>query len=135
MLQMKRQYDRFPKAYSFEEVLPYVKLEMSKNWGKKYGKVNFDGNMVNMASDRYKCFKIWGTTCVSCGLQGTTFYLEKTKGVKYESYHFNLYGYRDGKEILMTKDHVIPKSRGGLDIIKNYRPMCYICNQEKGNHE
>ena len=36
------------------------------------------------------------------------------------------------KEV-MTLDHIIPLSRGGWDIPSNQLPLCYACNQEKGN--
>lgn len=35
----------------------------------------------------------------------------------------------------MTKDHITPKSKGGLDKIENMQTMCIVCNQEKGNTE
>ena len=35
--------------------------------------------------------------------------------------------------VLMTKDHIIPKSKGGIECITNYQPMCLKCNQEKGD--
>ncbi len=33
----------------------------------------------------------------------------------------------------MTIDHIIPTSKGGLDIIENLALACNSCNQEKGN--
>lgn len=39
----------------------------------------------------------------------------------------------NGKEVLMTKDHIIPKSKGGADDISNYQTMCERCNEAKGN--
>lgn len=33
----------------------------------------------------------------------------------------------------MTKDHIIPKSKGGIDDLSNYQTMCERCNKEKGN--
>lgn len=32
-----------------------------------------------------------------------------------------------------TKDHIIPKSRGGKRLHNNTRPACEPCNQRKGN--
>jgi hypothetical protein len=43
--------------------------------------------------------------------------------------HFNLYA-ADGT--LMTKDHIIPKSKGGIDKVHNMQTMCYPCNKAKG---
>lgn len=35
--------------------------------------------------------------------------------------------------ILMTVDHIHPKSRGGRNELANYQPMCQVCNSLKGN--
>jgi hypothetical protein len=50
-----------------------------------------------------------------------------------ENYHLNLYAEKDNREILFTKDHIIPKSRGGKNILANYQTMCVECNNKKGN--
>lgn len=47
------------------------------------------------------------------------------------TYHWNLYALKEGEEVLMTKDHIIPKSKGGRNHLSNYQPMCQKCNQEK----
>ena len=39
----------------------------------------------------------------------------------------------NGDEILMTKDHILPRSKGGIDDISNYQTMCKPCNEAKGN--
>jgi len=39
----------------------------------------------------------------------------------------------NGDEILYTKDHIKPKSRGGKNNIINYQTMCYNCNLKKGD--
>lgn len=33
----------------------------------------------------------------------------------------------------MQIDHVIPQSKGGIDLIENYVPICRLCNCTKGN--
>ena len=51
-----------------------------------------------------------------------------------QTFHFNLYALdADGNEVLMTKDHIVPKSKGGEDKGINYQTMCYPCNYVKGD--
>lgn len=47
----------------------------------------------------------------------------------------NLYGVtKKGKLRLMTRDHIIPKSLGGVDDVANLRPACDVCNGQRSNH-
>jgi hypothetical protein len=123
-------YDRKEKHYTIDEVLSQTVFV--KNYKKNPCKVNFDGEWINMGSHRYQCFVLYGTTCVDCGLEAQYFIMERQG--HFGQFHFNLYGLDDqGNEILFTKDHVVPRSRGGKDELKNYQPMCTICNNKKGS--
>lgn len=98
-------------------------------------RVELDGNTVCVNSDKLITFKQKGVTCTECQIKGQFFVKEKhitKRGGEY--FHLNLYAVDEtGKEILMTKDHIIPRSSGGLDDIFNYQPMCAICNKKKAN--
>lgn len=89
----------------------------------------FHGELIDMHSQRYKVFSLYGTTCVTCNCEGTHFRIERHRPIG--KYHLNLY---TDNGILMTKDHIIPKSKGGEDTMTNYQPMCTICNSLKGNN-
>lgn len=119
-------YLRFDKKYDINEVLSHI--------GDEY--VDFDGHSVKMRSLRYLTFKK-STTCITCGREGRHFRLEKHAlhaNIVHNTYHFNLYGHNHhGTEILMTKDHIIPKSKGGPTEIANLQTMCTICNRLKGD--
>lgn len=90
------------------------------------------GVQVKISSQRYKLFKE-NKCCVVCGLEGKFLAIEKSEP-EIKRYHINMYGINEnGKEILMTKDHIIPRSKGGKDIHSNYQTMCSVCNSDKGN--
>lgn len=36
--------------------------------------------------------------------------------------------------VMMTRDHIIPKSKGGVDDVANLRPGCETCNVARGNN-
>ena len=114
------------KKYSIEMV--------HANYGK--GKVDFDGDLIGCNSPRIQLFKQKGVVCVCCGIEGQ--YYRKVanyikKNIPSGTYHINLYAVKDGKEILMTKDHIFPKSKGGRNHIDNYQTMCHVCNEEKSD--
>ena len=114
--------------YSIEDVLS-KRNELSHDKDS----VIFDGDMIHMNSGRYHTFVNSGTKCVCCGLEGT--YFAKERNWKTLRWHFNLYGINEnGEEIMLTKDHIIPRSKGGENHILNYQTMCSVCNSKKGNN-
>lgn len=97
--------------------------------------VEIKGEKIYALSDRYKVFFTKGYKCCDCGIEGKYFALERNIN-EATRYHLNLYAVdENGKEILMTKDHIIPKSLGGKNHLDNYQTMCCICNNKKGNGE
>lgn len=99
---------------------------------KKPLEIQIAGETIYALSDRYKTFFTKGYTCSKCGITGQFFALEKP--IDSNRYHLNLYAIdKNGHEILMTKDHITPKSKGGKNRIENYQPMCEKCNSKKGN--
>ena len=117
--------------YSIEEVEEKVKDVLFVK-ERNLSKVDFDGDMIKGNSQRYQTFFTKGCKCVKCGIEGK--YFAKEKHLKDRSFHLNLYAIdENGEEVLMTKDHIIPKSKGGSDDISNYQTMCERCNKAKGN--
>jgi hypothetical protein len=58
-----------------------------------------------------------------------------TKGrTDYQGYpDLNLFAAGENGLVLMTRDHIIPKSLGGVDDWRNMRPGCAPCNEARGN--
>ena len=92
--------------------------------------VLFDGYLVKTYSQRYDLFRT-NTKCTQCGLEANCYILEKQESSK--AWHFNLYYVDKDREILFTKDHIVPKSLGGKNLLSNYQTMCCVCNGEKSN--
>lgn len=88
-------------------------------------------------SKRYKCYLENGINCCNCGIEGKFFALERDRLNTGERFHFNLYGFTEqGREILMTVDHITPVSKGGTDYVDNLQTMCRVCNGLKDSvHE
>lgn len=121
------------KNYSIKEVLQHVPTNVEHFTNRKNTKIkiDFDGDMMKVTSDRLLTFKLKGIVCVSCGVEGRYF---KKDYHGHPNPHFNLYAIdKEGEELLMTKKHIISKLKGGQSTIQNYQTMCFLCNVEKGN--
>jgi len=98
--------------------------------------VEYQGVLCDTHSTRLLTYHVHGVKCCvsSCSLKGEYFAVEKTWGQIKAKYHLNLYGIADtGEEIMITSDHKIPKSKGGINHISNRQPMCSPHNANKGN--
>lgn len=108
-------------AYEIKQIVPILGSE----------RVTLDGDIVKLASLRYHTFQK-NLKCVTCGLEGV--YFLKEKDHKNHPFHLNLYGVTfKGERVLMTKDHILPASRGGRTILENLQTMCSFCNSSKGD--
>lgn len=95
-----------------------------------------EGFRVSTKSLRYRVFR-GRQDCASCGVVGAFFLLQRNDSdpsQPEDRAHLNLYARGgNGEQILMTMDHILPRSRGGRDVLSNLHTMCFRCNSRKGS--
>lgn len=106
-----------------EEILPLISKHSK---ARSSLTVNGQEMLIKIATLRLQVFKR-SLVCVSCGLVGSIFLLQKQIN-RNESPHLNLYAIRRAEPsheeyVLMTKDHILPVSRGGKDVLCNLQTM------------
>ena len=117
--------NRVINKYSVQEILSWLKQ------AKKPHDYLPGGFKVHTNSARLRLFR-QSQVCVACGIKATHFQLEWPVGQGIP--HLNMYAInKRGKTILMTRDHIEPKSLGGTDRLVNSQVMCSKCNSLKGN--
>lgn len=79
---------------------------------------------------RLRVFWIFGTKCVSCPREGTQLVKLQHKTIE----EFRPVDVFTSRMVLMTVDHIVPKSMGGGNTLDNMQPMCVHCNNVKSNH-
>lgn len=114
------------------DVIPLIQ----GNWLVPDAKTTINGHMVGISSLRMKTFgrdarASCGIACKGCGLEAEYFAIETFARGLVRSPHVNLYGMKDGIEVLFTHDHIIARSLGGKDNLSNAQTMCAPCNSKK----
>lgn len=103
--------------------------------------LRFAGRRIKTTTPRLRTY-LKGHSCVACKRVGQFFALEVIKNFssgdeeKTKAHlHLNLYAIdpKTGDEVLMTSDHIHPKSRGGKGPLINRQPMCAPCNTRKAD--
>ena len=108
-----------------EEVFPFL-ATYPEEPDRTYVGVDGRTYVVSMDSLRYFTFRN-NPRCVACGIEGTVFLLQRSQS-NLGRCHFNFYAPVEHGLLMMTKDHIVPKSCGGHDYLCNMQTMCDICN-------
>ena len=117
---------------TIEEVYNAVKDVLFEPEDKK-AMVVINGDKIKGNSQRLQTFFTKGLKCACCGIEGK--YFGKEKDFNAARYHLNLYALDESvNEVLMTKDHIVPRSKGGASELYNYQTMCVKCNIAKGSN-
>jgi len=127
---MEREY---LKTHNYDIVKTYTPEEIKAHGDKEYF---YDKEVTE------KRIKLWrarilnkiGYQCVedNCELHDFHFGLGIDKG---GGIHLDLYGLDEqGDLVMITLDHIKPKSKGGKNEVSNYQPMCKPHNEEKADN-
>lgn len=122
---MKRKYIR-KSVHDVEEILPLIRTALGES-----AYATFGNTRVGIGSRRLQTYAHDGVTCRHCGMVAEFFAIEQHAGE--QGWHLNIYGFRGLNEVMMTSDHILPKSRGGSDLVVNRQCLCDTCNKKKGN--
>jgi len=87
---------------------------------------------VSLASNRVQTY-VKGVVCVHCGLEGKFFAVERQHNDT--KYHVNIYAIKDGREVMITSDHIKAKSKDGSNGVENRQALCEPCNKLKSNFD
>jgi 5-methylcytosine-specific restriction endonuclease McrA len=108
--------------------ISHIGIKRTKEYKKKYsgsGHWNWKGGI---SSDKAYCHRVERNrklAIIGSHTQGEWDLLKKQYG-----YRCPCCG-RSEPEIILTKDHIIPITKGGSDYIENIQPLCRSCNSKK----
>ena len=118
---------------TFKTIEAFLTNPNSKPEEEKFHKIplvyNNEEYKVRVMPRKFYVFRR-NLSCVCCGIKANTLMLEL--GKKNNS-HLNLYAESNEELILMTLDHVHPKSKGGNNDMSNLQTMCTQCNTLKSH--
>lgn len=77
--------------------------------------------------------KIGQIKCAFCGLKADRWVVEKHKNDLIGNPVLNPYAIKNNILVMMNRDHIIPLSLGGLNVLENLRVSCETCNSDRGN--
>lgn len=115
-------------THPLDKIMPII-AENRNTPDRASNRIELDGIKVGVTSQRLKVFLEKGQTCKCCGKVATHFAVERDVGKSNEPFHLNMYGRDGGKEVLFTKQQIVPKSQGGTKAIDNYMTVCEPCGK------
>jgi hypothetical protein len=104
-------FEKLTSMVKYKDIPEYIenepKIELTKEEGKSLLSKNIDDNNIK-AGIRWQVFERDDFRCVACGVSAA-----------------------DGA--ILHVDHIMPRSKGGKDLMENYQTLCHRCNIGKSN--
>jgi len=70
-------------------------------------------------------------TCWHCGVEADRFIVKHHRNDMNKPPVLELFAHTGKSLVMMTRDHIIPVSLGGLNDVENLRPGCETCNGKR----
>lgn len=91
--------------------------------------IEYNNVKLIIRSKTLEVFEKKGVVCVACYRVGRYYSIELADPT--HRYYNLVLRCADGRK--MTKDHILPVSKGGKTFMDNLQPMCSQCNNKKGD--
>lgn len=122
------------RKLSLEELLPYIP-EKSTDISRSFWCPTIKRCvLLQLGGARMRLFGRQ-QECAACKIRADHFWIEKNHACFY-GWHANMYAYDyHGNPVMLTLDHIKPKSKGGTRTPKNVQLLCRKCNNTKGDQK
>jgi hypothetical protein len=122
---------RQEKPYTRNIILAQLDIEEGFKFmdTAKREKAYMFGEAIDRDWKRWNVLRSCTLKCYRCGCRATHWQVEKHRNDYVRPFNLNLYA---GK-VMLTWDHIVPKSLGGSDAPVNGRVACEPCNGHRGN--
>jgi hypothetical protein len=111
--------------FSIEEVVPHI--------GELYALfTHANGSLVKVPM-RYRAYQLFLRDGFMCRVCGTVARFAALYRYPDKTRRFRFVPELGADELMLTQDHIVPKSLGGPNDMSNLQTLCWRCNQEKGN--
>jgi len=122
-----------------QSINDYLYLKYNQYSKRSYAIISFKNELIQVSNDGLYCIAQKAKHCYFCGAKiigGFLFAIKNQIQIYKNKIVWNvgqIAEKKNNKLVIMTKDHIFPKSKGGITKIENLQPMCEDCNRIKNN--